>query len=154
MTDPQHGSTPANGPTPPPQSYEYPPLHDFGYTPPQDSAYPPPMPPPYPPQDQYQYPPPGVYYDPSAPYGRHPFTGEPFSDKSKVVAGLLQLLGLFGLCGIGRFYLGNIGLGVAQSLVGLVTCGVGAVIWGIIDAILILSDKVRDPQGRPLRDGT
>ena len=81
-------------------------------------------------------------------------TGQPFSDKSKVVAGLLQLLGLFGIVGIGRIYLGHTGLGVAQLLVGLATCGLGAVIWGIIDAVLILTDNVRDPQGRPLRDGT
>ena len=92
--------------------------------------------------------------DPAAPYGRHPLTGEPFSDKSKVIAGLLQLLGLFGLVGIGRIYLGYTGLGVAQLIVGLVTCGLGAIVWGIIDAILLLTDKVRDPQGRPLRDGT
>jgi TM2 domain-containing membrane protein YozV len=115
-------------------------------------------PPPQAPPPGYPYPPPpppaGAYYDPSAPYGRHPQTGEPLSDKSKVVAGLLQLLGLFGLVGIGRIYLGYTGLGVAQLVVGLVTCGLGAVIWGIIDAVLILTDKVRDPQGRPLRDGT
>jgi TM2 domain-containing membrane protein YozV len=80
--------------------------------------------------------------DPAAPYGRHPLTGEPLSDKSKVVSGLLQLLGLFGLVGIGRIYLG------------LVTCGIGAIVWGIVDAVLILTDKVRDPEGRPLRDGT
>jgi TM2 domain-containing membrane protein YozV len=92
--------------------------------------------------------------DPTAPYGRHPMTGEPFSDKSKVIAGLLQLLGLFGLVGIGRMYIGQVGLGVAQLVVGLVTCGLGAIVWGIIDAILIFTDKVRDPQGRPLRDGT
>ncbi len=87
-------------------------------------------------------------------YGRHPLTGEPLSDKSKVVAGLLQLLGLFGIVGIGRIYLGYTGLGVAQLAVGIVTCGVGAIIWGIIDAVLLLTDKVRDPAGRPLRDGT
>jgi len=67
---------------------------------------------------------------------------------------LLQLLGLFGLVGIGRMYMGSIGFGVLQLIVGLVTCGIGAVIWGIIDAVLILTDRVRDPQGRPLRDGT
>ncbi|MDT5135010.1 MAG: hypothetical protein QOE41_4321, partial [Mycobacterium sp.] len=43
---------------------------------------------------------------------------------------------------------------VAQLIVGVVTCGIGALIWGIIDAVLILTDKVRDPQGRPLRDGS
>ncbi len=114
------------------------------------------MPPPYYPPGQYplpgQYPPPGYYVDPTAPYGRHPLTGEPLSDKSKVVAGLLQLLGLFGIVGIGRIYLGDIKLGVIQLIVGLVTCGLGAIIWGIIDGIQILTDKVRDPAGRPLRE--
>jgi TM2 domain-containing membrane protein YozV len=137
MTEPQFGgqdewtasSTP---PPPPPQGY-----------PPQ--GYPPQYPPP---------PPAGAYYDPTAPYGRHPMTGEPFSEKSKLVAGLLQLLGLLGLVGIGRMYLGQVGLGILQLVVGLVTCGIGAFIWGIVDAVLILTDKVRDPQGRPLRDGT
>jgi TM2 domain-containing membrane protein YozV len=119
-----------------------------GMPPPQSSGYPPP----YPPPPSGQYPP--SYVDPAAPYGRHPLTGEPLSDKSKVVAGLLQLLGLFGLVGIGRIYLGYTGLGVAQLAVGLVTCGIGAIVWGIIDAVLILTDKVRDPEGRPLRDGT
>jgi TM2 domain-containing membrane protein YozV len=121
--------------------------------PPQQPSFPPP-PPGYPPLEYPPPPPVGAYYDPSAPYGRHPQTGEPLSEKSKVVGGLLQLIGLFGLVGIGRIYLGYTGLGIAQLLIGLVTCGIGAVIWGIIDAILILSDKVRDPQGRPLRDGT
>jgi TM2 domain-containing membrane protein YozV len=137
MTDPQFGSGANEGTSPPPPYGNYPP-------PPQ---------PHYPPPGQYP-PPPGAYYDPSAPFGRSPVTGEPLSEKSKVIAGLLQLLGLFGLVGIGRIYLGYTGLGVAQLVVGLVTCGIGAVVWGIIDAIMILTDKVRDPQGRPLRDGT
>ena len=117
--------------------------------------YPPPLgqfPPPY-------YPPPVFYPDPAAPYGRHPLTGEPFSDKSKVIAGLLQLLGLVGVLGIGRIYLGNTTLGITQLLgclvFGIVTCGIGfivPVIWGIIDAVLIFTDRVRDSAGRPLRD--
>ena len=77
-----------------------------------------------------------------------------YSDKSKVIAGLLQLLGLFGLVGFGRIYLGQTGLGIAQLVVGIVTCGIGAWIWGIIDAIMIFSGSVRDKDGRPLRDGT
>lgn len=96
---------------------------------------------------------PPAYFDPMAPYGRHPVTGEPLSDKSKLLAGLLQLLGLVGVVGIGRLYLGHYGLGVTQLVVGLLTCGIGALIWGIVDAVLILTDKVRDPLGRPLRDG-
>jgi TM2 domain-containing membrane protein YozV len=135
MTEPQFGGY-ESGATPPPSQ-------------PPTFQPPPGYPPPYPP------PPSGPgYADPSAPYGRHPMTGEPYSDKSKVVAGLLQLLGLFGIVGIGRIYLGQTGLGIAQLVVGLVTCGLGAVVWGLIDAIMILTDRVRDPQGRPLRDGT
>ena len=149
------------GDTPPP--YYPPPYHPPQYPPGQ---YPPPhyptgqYPPPLYPPGQYppgQYPPPG--FDPAAPFGRHPLTGEPFSDKSKVVAGLLQLLGLVGVVGIGRIYLGYTTLGITQLIggvvLGLVTCGIGfivPVIWGIIDATLILTDKVRDPAGRPLRD--
>jgi len=95
-------------------------------------------------QPGYGYP--GI--DPSAPYGRDPVTGEPLSDKSKLVAGLLQLLIPLG---IGRFYLGHTGLGVAQLLVTIFTCGIGA-LWPFIDGILILIGHVRDAQGRPLRD--
>jgi TM2 domain-containing membrane protein YozV len=150
MTEPQFTGSESGSAYPPPQpGYQqpgYPPPGQYpppGHYPPPPGSYPPPM-------GQY----PQGYMDPGAPYGRHPTTGEPLSDKSKVVAGLLQLLGLFGLVGIGRIYLGYTGLGVAQLVVGLVTCGVGAFVWGIVDAILILTDKVRDPQGRPLRDGT
>jgi TM2 domain-containing membrane protein YozV len=57
------------------------------------------------------------------------------------------------IVGIGRMYLGYTRLGVAQLVVGLLTCGLGAVIWGIIDAVLILTGQVRDPHGLPLRDG-
>ncbi|CKW98023.1 Conserved membrane protein of uncharacterised function [Mycobacterium tuberculosis] len=84
------------------------PLQHGAFEPGWQSA-PPGYPPPYP-----QYPGPGSYFDPFAPYGRHPVTGQPFSDKSKTVAGLLQLLGLFGIAGIGRIYLGHTGLGIAQ----------------------------------------
>ena len=134
MTEPQFGGNESGNPYPPPPQQP-------GYPPP--GQYPPPA---------AQYPP--AYMDPAAPFGRHPLTGEPLSDKSKVVAGLLQLLGLIGLVGIGRIYLGYTGLGIAQLVVGLITCGIGEIIWGIVDAVLILTDKVRDPEGRPLRDGT
>jgi TM2 domain-containing membrane protein YozV len=144
MTEPQYTGNEGNSPYPPPGDQ---PLYQ------PQKFYPPPGQ--YPqgayPQGPY---PPGAYYDPSAPYGRHPVTGEPYSDKSKIIAGLLQLVGLFGFVGFGRIYIGDVGLGVAQLVVGLVTCFFGAWIWGVIDAILILTDKVRDSDGRPLRDGT
>lgn len=82
--------------------------------------------------------------DAEAPFGRDPY-GVPYSDKSKLTAGLLQLL--LGGFGIGRFYLGYTTIGVLQ----LITCG-GFGIWALIDGILILTGKVPDPQGRPLKD--
>jgi hypothetical protein len=83
---------------------------------------------------------------PHAPYGVDPITGMPFSDKSKIVAGLLQIF--LGYFGVGRFYTGHIGLGVAQLLLGWLTCG----IWPLVDGIMMLMGKVTDAQGRPLRD--
>ncbi len=143
MTEPPFGGSEAQPPPYQPPPY-HPPPGQFGPA----GQFPPPV---------YPYP---YYGDPMAPYGRDPLTGEPLSDKSKVVAGLLQLLGLVGILGIGRIYLGQTGFGIAQLigglLIGIVTCGIGfivPVIWGIIDAVLILTGKVRDPQGRPLRDG-
>lgn len=86
---------------------------------------------------------------PNAPYGIDPVTGMPFSDKSKMVAGLLQIF--LGCFGVGRFYTGHIGLGVAQLVVCLLTCYAGA-IWPLVDGIMMLMGKVTDAQGRPLRD--
>jgi TM2 domain-containing membrane protein YozV len=71
------------------------------------------------------------------------------SDKSKLVAGLLQIL--LGWLGAGRFYTGHTGMAVAQLVVSLLTCGLGG-IWGLIDGILILVKGGTDAQGRILRD--
>ncbi|PZF98582.1 TM2 domain-containing protein [Micromonospora deserti] len=71
------------------------------------------------------------------------------SDKSKVIAGVLQIL--LGGFGVGRFYMGDTKTGVIQLVVTLVTCGLGS-IWGLIDGILILVNGGVDGQGRPLRD--
>ncbi len=105
--------------------------------------------PPPPPNGPYGPPPPygGGYPPPYAggPFGVDAF-GRPLSDKSKLVAGLLQLF--LGTLGIGRFYLGYTGLGVAMLLLSWLTCG----IWPLIDAILILVGRVPDSDGRTLRD--
>ena len=79
-----------------------------------------------------------------SPYGVDPITGMPYSDKSKVVAGLLNIF----LFGAGRLYTGHIGIGIAQILT-TVFCGVGY-IWALIDGIMMLMCKVPDSQGRPL----
>ncbi|MBX4177566.1 TM2 domain-containing protein [Streptomyces geysiriensis] len=62
-----------------------------------------------------------------------------------MVAGLLQIF--LGGLGIGRFYVGSVGVGVAQ----LLTCG-GLGFWALIDGILFLTSKDRtDKEGRVLR---
>ena len=85
-------------------------------------------------------------YDPAAPYGRDPVSGFPYSDRSKVLAGLLQL---FLPIGIGRMYAGHTGIGVAQLLLTLFF-GLGMV-WAFIDGIVILAGRPTDGRGRPLR---
>ena len=130
MTEPQFGGT--EGAPPPPGQYPPPPNY--------------PMPP--------QYPAPGGYVTPPRRSVGIPSRVNRCRISPRSSPGLLQLLGLFGLVGIGRIYLGDTKLGIIQLVVGLLTCTIGAVVWGIIDAIMILTDKVRDPQGRPLRDGT
>jgi TM2 domain-containing membrane protein YozV len=83
----------------------------------------------------------------AAPYGIHPGTGIPYSDKSKLAAGLLNIF----VAGVGRMYIGQVGLGVAQLLVTIFTCGIGA-LWPIIDGIIILTkDDAKDAQGRILK---
>lgn len=101
------------------------------------------------------YPPPGQQPQqhggsPDAPYGVHPRTGVPYSDKQKMLVGGLQLLPIvIGFGGIGRLYMGDTGTGIAQLLL---SCVVVGSIWSIIDGIIIMtSDEITDPNGRPLR---
>lgn len=103
----------------------------------------------YPPQQQ----PPQGYgqphmVDPNAPYGIDPKTGIPFSDKQKLIAGLLQIF--LGGFGVGRFYTGHIGIAVAQIAVTWLTCGLGS-FWPLIDGIMLLVGDSTDANGRPLR---
>jgi hypothetical protein len=101
-------------------------------------------------------------------YGFDPITGQPYSEKSKVVAGLLQLLlgGLLALGGVGRTYAGNTGLGVTQivlSVIGWASfwCGFllivpwfisfGLWVWFVVDGIVMLAGRPVDGQGRLLR---
>lgn len=109
----------------------------------------------YPPPPGGYGPPPGAYgappapgmMQPNAPYGIEPTTGLPYSDKSKMVAGLLQIF--LGTFGAGRFYTGHTMIAIAQFFVSL-TC-IGA-LWPMIDGIMMLTGKVPDAEGRPLRD--
>lgn len=87
-----------------------------------------------------------------APPGGQVQVGAPV--KSKITAGLLGIL--LGAFGIHRFYLGYTGIGLAQLLITVLTCGYGGIIsgtWGLIDGIRILTGSIdRDAQGRALKD--
>ena len=124
---------------PPPGGYGGPPPGGYG---PPPGGYGPPPPAP----GMMGGPMVGGPMQPHAPFGVDPVTGMPYSDKSKMVAGLLQIF----LFGVGRLYTGHIGIGIAQLLTTLF-CGVGY-IWALIDGIMMLTGKVPDAQGRPLRD--
>lgn len=70
------------------------------------------------------------------------------SEKSKIAAGILQLL--LGI-GIGRFYSGHTSIGIAQLLVTIFTCGIGA-IWCFVDGIIILcSNEFYDAEGKLMK---
>ena len=156
MTQPPGPDQPADGPfedeptTPYPQGH---PQAGYGYQPGygyQQGGYQPEYQPGYEPGYEPGYQQPGYYpqgYLPAAPYGIHPPTGIPYSDKSKIVAGLLQVLLPLG---IGRMYMGHTGIGVAQLLVTIFTCGVGA-LWPFVDGIIILVNDTKDADGRMLR---
>ncbi|MBX6354759.1 MAG: hypothetical protein IRZ05_02765 [Micromonosporaceae bacterium] len=163
-----------DGPQPPPG---YPPQPGY----PQPPGFQVSGPPTYPVsgggQPYSPYPPPGYPAGPfsqGAPgYGFDPVTGQAYSDKSKLAAGLLQLLpGFFlGLGGIGRLYAGHTSIGVAQIVVSafayisiccsVATLGLALVVaipaaiagwlWPVIDGIVLLAGRPADAQGRLLR---
>src|SRR5438874_8753083 len=71
--------------------------------------------------------------------------------KSKLVAGLLGIF--LGGFGVHRFYLRYTGIGIAQIVVTIFTCGAGA-LWGLIEGILILAGSTitTDADGKTLKD--
>ena len=97
---------------------------------------------------------------PTAPYGRDRRTGEPLSDKFRILAAFLQLA--FGAIGTGRFYIGDLRTGFASvgffllALFGTIFLSLWFLfivlgVWTIVDFIIIISGQVRDGQGRKLR---
>jgi len=62
--------------------------------------------------------------------------------RSKIAAGLLGIF--LGGLGVGRFYRGDAGIGVAQLLVTIFTAGLGG-LWGLIDGIVVLASQPGQP---------
>jgi TM2 domain-containing membrane protein YozV len=83
----------------------------------------------------------------AAPQNAYPAFGTVKSDRSRVLAGILNLF----LPGVGRIYLGHMAHGVLQLV--LVFCGGVGVIWSFVDGIIILAGGVKyDGYGRVLTD--
>jgi hypothetical protein len=85
---------------------------------------------------------------PAPPYAQPAYPGAAYragvSPKSRTVA---AVLGFFlGGLGVDRFYLGNIGMGIAKLLVGWLTFGV----WPLVDWIIILAGAAHDGDGLPV----
>ena len=93
-------------------------------------------------QQQYQQPMGNQQYNPQ--FQQQPMPGA----KTKMAAGLLGIF--LGAYGVHNFYLGNTGKGVLQLVLTFVTCGMAG-IWGFIEGILILCDRIcYDGDGNPL----
>ncbi len=99
-------------------------------------------------------------YPGAMPTGNGPYPISP-TPHSKLAAGLLSIF--LGCFGVGNFYLGRTGRGVAQlmlTLIGFPFFFIGptiAVIWGLIEGILILTSSTgsfwhRDARGWELTD--
>lgn len=86
-----------------------------------------------------------VVQGPSDPYP-YPAKHVPGLYSAKEWTTALILSVLVGGFGADRFYLGEVGLGIAK----LVTLG-GCGVWTIIDIVLIATRKLNDADGRPLR---
>ncbi|GAB1511176.1 DUF1707 domain-containing protein [Actinophytocola sp. KF-1] len=94
----------------------------------------------------FMTPPPAALRAAPAPYYPAPPAVVPYeSDRYRVAAGVLQIVLPFG---IGRFYTGHTGIGLAQLLTSFVGIGV---IWSFIDGIIILAGGGTDADGRRLR---
>ena len=117
----------------------------------------------YPPQTSMPWPYPVMPqggYPGAMPNGRGPYPISPIPH-SKLAAGLLSIF--LGCFGVGNFYLGRTGRGVAQlmlTLIGFPFFFIGptiAMIWGLIEGILILTSSSgsfwhRDARGWELTD--
>lgn len=66
--------------------------------------------------------------------------------KSKAVLMILEMVPLAGPLGVDRFYLGDTSTGIAKLVVCVCTCFIGGLIWGLLDAIIVIVNCVTRKQ--------
>lgn len=71
-----------------------------------------------------------------------------YSWRNRWIAGTLGVL--LGGFGVHRFYLGHVGIGIAQIVATVITFGIVGPIWGFIDGILCFCGAIRDVDGLEL----
>ena len=75
---------------------------------------------------------------------------EACSRRSKYSAGFMQLF--LGCFGAGRFYLGYKKIAVFQIIASFITLGIGGVVWGFVDGLMILDGREKyDGYGKLLK---
>lgn len=62
--------------------------------------------------------------------------------KNKVVLMVLEMIPLAGPLGLDRFYLGATGTAVAKLTVCICTCLVGGLLWGLLDALIVIANAL------------
>jgi len=62
--------------------------------------------------------------------------------KNKVVLMILEMVPLCGPLGIDRFYLGDTKTAVAKLIVCICTCLTGGLVWGLLDAIIVIVNSL------------
>lgn len=67
---------------------------------------------------------------------------QPKPKKSKVILMILEMVPLCGPLGIDRFYLGATHTAIAKLIVCICTCLVGGLVWGLLDAIIVIINSL------------
>merc|ERR1719436_923086 len=66
--------------------------------------------------------------------------------RNKMVLMVIDMCPLCWILGIDRFYLGNIGLGIAKLSVCIITAGFGGIVWGLVDFVTVVQNALRREQ--------
>jgi len=81
-----------------------------------------------------------VYHELSAAGGREE---QELFQRNKVFLILLDIFPPSAMLGLDRMYLGSMWTGITKLLVCLCTCGLGGIVWGLVDGVAVASNCIR-----------